>query len=260
MKTKSESQHLTSWTYLHFPCCQTESFSVFTGNIIQWPRGFAEAKNFSVKFSVQKPDIFEWKKYIYPTLLCRYWSICVFITSAEKEHFNPCEYGLFGEIMCLMDCSQSLLLLEMFPHLDSKGWKRFLLVAGSRCINMWWKSVPPYWDLFSDISVENNLQFFFFFTFHLNYKTFASRPSKETPAELRWWKWDQPVIPRASSLPLSSWILRYYGMKASIRWRLAQGLGNRPVILEEIAKFAAWVYLFCYFRDKTPQSVRFSSI
>lgn len=103
------------------------------------------------------------KKYIYPTLLCRYWSICVFITSVEKEHFNPCEYGLFGEIMCLMDCSQSLLLLEMFPHLDSKGWKRFLLVAGSRCINMWWKCVPPYWDLFSDISVENNLQFFFFY-------------------------------------------------------------------------------------------------
>lgn len=62
-----------------------------------------------------------YQKNVHPALFCRYWSICMFVTSAEMEYFVSGEYGLFGETMCLMDCSQNLLLLEMFPHLDSKA-------------------------------------------------------------------------------------------------------------------------------------------
>jgi len=61
---------------------------------------------------------------------------------------------MFGETMFLTDCSQSPLLLDMFPCLNSKGWKSLALMAGSRYIIMWWKYFPPCWELFSKILVE----------------------------------------------------------------------------------------------------------
>ena len=37
----------------------------------------------------------------------------MFITSAEKEHFVSCEYGLFGETMFLMDCSEPSVIRDV---------------------------------------------------------------------------------------------------------------------------------------------------
>lgn len=39
--------------------------------------------------------------------------------------------------------------------------------------------------------------------------------------------------------------LRYFGLKASIRRRLIQGLGNRGDIFKATVKFAVWTHLFC---------------
>lgn len=49
----------------------------------------------------------------------------MFVTSAEKEYFVSCEYGLFGDAMFLMDCSESSVIRDVSPF-GLQGVEKFI--------------------------------------------------------------------------------------------------------------------------------------